>query len=147
MADDCLYVVRRGDDRLKILIHVDDFVGHIQLSRAPLYDDVVGVMSIANRFKITDSDGPSINADTMSASPSPSATTVPMSCDSAATLIIRRSLDSPGGSSPEATGSSAKFTELAIEVPFSLVEQQFMSEVPYRALAWTARGQFIGGRL
>jgi hypothetical protein len=52
-ADDCVYVLRRGDAWLKILTHVDDFL--VTHNSRSLYDAIFAAISTV--FKITDYGG------------------------------------------------------------------------------------------
>ena len=127
-ADDCLFLVSRGAEVMRILTHVDDFA--VSYNSDALYDLIFGLM--CESFKITDYGRKPISLYCGIA--------VSRSPDGAYTLsqtaYIREVLErlgvQPGqaASSPERTGGAAKLQPLS--GPLSPADAAFMQQVPYR---------------
>ena len=126
--DDCLYVISRGDERMRVLVHADDFA--VTQNSDSLYDHIFGRMQEV--FKITDYDRAPISHYC--------GLGVHRAADGSYELsqegYIREVLDRLGmhdckpAESPERTGPKAKLRPLSREL--TAPEQAFMAQVPYR---------------
>ena len=138
-ADECLFVLRRGEKWIKILVHVDDFA--VTFNDQKLYDEVFGEMK--KRFKITDYGGGPITRFV--------GICVERTVEGHYRLhqqpyleevLARLGLeDIKHAKSPERGGTKAKLVPLQAELTGR--EREFMDTVPYReavgALFYLAR--------
>ena len=127
-ADDCLYIVERGPDRMRILTHCDDFC--VSYNSDSLYDHIFGRMQAV--FKITDYDrNPISQYCGIGIHCAPDGSYELSQTPYIREVVERLGLsDMPPVASPEKTGSKAKLQPL--ESSLSPSDAAFMSQVPYR---------------
>jgi hypothetical protein len=141
-GDDCVYVLRLGDEWVKVLTHVDDFL--VTYTDRSLYDAVFAGISTA--FKITDyGGGPASKFCGIRINQRASDGAYLLDQELYVDELLER-LDMQTCRDelyPEATGTKARLLRLPQADPLSPADAAYMEDVPYReavgALWWIAR--------
>jgi hypothetical protein len=127
-ADDCLFLVHRGEESMRILTHIDDFA--VTFNSQPLYDHVFSRMQSV--FKITDYGQAPITFYCGLAVHRAEDGSYELSQSSYIREVLARfgmSSCKPADS-PERTGAKSKLRPLS--EPLSAADAAFMKLVPYR---------------